>query len=273
MRHYTNVVPYTPKISPTLLIPLGFVVPDDKDGLVVECAWDKHLRAQFGDRFAAAHTVDEEVNGVDGYEMTRRLLTTGQNYHLPAGVNHADVFVAYDSRASAARDVPLLPLNVPTDAVNQAPAFEKLGVLIAHNIGIPDIKDPETALKEVIALAGDHEFRRKRSDLYEFQMTCLSRGIAPEAIAAELRDRNAELHRYLERQAFPIKKKAGFMLASTLLAAAGGFANPILGGLGALLGVWRFATFDRKPSGQLPHRLEPVAAFHDIKEKVGIEFR
>ena len=33
MRHYTNVVPYTPKISPTLLIPLGFVVPDDKDGL------------------------------------------------------------------------------------------------------------------------------------------------------------------------------------------------------------------------------------------------
>ena len=34
MRHYTNVVPYTPKISPTLLIPLGFVVPDDKDGLV-----------------------------------------------------------------------------------------------------------------------------------------------------------------------------------------------------------------------------------------------
>ena len=33
MRDYTNVVPYTPKIFPKLLISLRFVVPYDKDGL------------------------------------------------------------------------------------------------------------------------------------------------------------------------------------------------------------------------------------------------
>jgi len=33
VQNYTNVVPYTPKIFPKLLILLGFVVPYDKDGL------------------------------------------------------------------------------------------------------------------------------------------------------------------------------------------------------------------------------------------------
>ena len=136
---------------------------------------------------------------------------------------------------------------------------------------MPDITDKEAALKEAIGLSKEPEFRMKCSDLYEFQMACLNRGMKPKAVVAELRDRNRELVEYLKKQKIPLKKKAGFMLAQTLVGAVGGaFISPFAA-IGGLISIWQFSAFDAAPSNQLPNRLAQVAAFHDIEKKLGLK--
>ena len=230
--------------------------------LVIECAWDKSRRQAYTNRYQAATQLDQEANG----EMiTRWLLTDNQDYALPPGVNHAEIFVAYNSEQSAQTEIPSTPFTQP--GLSDASA---IGVLIAHDLNIPDIADPEIALQEAIALTQEKDFRNKRSDLYDFQMTCLNRGMSAKAVMAELRDRNRDLNEYIKKQHIPVRKKAGFMLASTLLGVIrGAFGDPLAAG-GGLLSIWQFATLDAKPKLQIPNRLAPVAAFYDIESKLGL---
>lgn len=231
--------------------------------LAVECAWDKTRRQSYTDRYKVAVQLDAEANG----EMiTRWLLTVEQDYQLPEGVNHADIFVAYNSEQSTLDEIPREKIK---DAV--ANDESKIGVLIAHELQVPDIEDKEIALREAIDLSKEPEFRTKRTDLYEFQMACLNRGMTPNAVVAELRDRNREMVEYLKKQKIPLKKKAGFMLAQTIVGAVGGaFISPFAA-IGGLISIWQFSAFDAAPSNQLPNRLAPVAVFHDIEEKLGLE--
>jgi hypothetical protein len=230
--------------------------------LAIECAWDKNRRQSYSDRYKAAVQINAEANG----EMiTRWLLTENQEYELPQGVNHADVFVAYNSEQNALKDIPRTKVSL--DRLNEEAG---IGVLIAHELGIPDIDNPEIALKEAISLSKESEFRIKRSDLYDFQMTCLNRGMSAKAVVAELRDRNRELIEFLKKQKIPLRKKAGFMLAQTLVSAiAGAFMNPFAA-LGGVISVWEFAASNAQPDIQLPNRLAPVAVFHDIEEKLNL---
>jgi len=230
--------------------------------LAIECAWDENRRQSYTDRYRAALQLNAEANG----EMiTRWLLTQASDYQLPPGVNHADVFVAYNSRLSTQEDIP--HTIIEADALNED---SRIGLLIVHELGVPSIDNPEVALREAIGLAKESEFRNKRADLYDFQMTCLSRGISAKAVVAELRDRNRELTAYLKKQGVPLRKKTGFMLAQTLVGAIGGaFIHP-LAAIGGLISIWRFATLDAEPSVQLPNRLAPVAAFHDVEDKLGL---
>lgn len=237
--------------------------------LVIACAWDKARRDNYRNRYQAAKQLDAEANG----EMvTRWLLTEEPHYPLPTGVNHADIFVAYNSQLSAEQEL------CPQHGTQAAPPINwdtldeevQVGVLIAHELGVPDIAEPEVALREAIALARETEFRHKRAELYEFQMSCLNRGMSAKAIVAELRDRNQELKQYLAKQHVPTRKKAGFMLAQTAVGVlVGAFGHP-LGAIGGLLGLWQFATFDAKANEPLPTRLAPVAAFHDVEKRVGL---
>lgn len=71
--------------------------------LAIECAWDKTRRQSYTDRYKVAELLDAEANG----EMiTRWLLTKEQDYQLPEGVNHADIFVAYNSEQSTLNEIP-----------------------------------------------------------------------------------------------------------------------------------------------------------------------
>ena len=232
-------------------------------GLAIECAWDKTRRQSYTDRYKVAVQLDAEANG----EMiTRWLLTVEQDYQLPEGVNHADIFVAYNSEQSTLDEIPREKIK---DAV--ANDESKIGVLIAHELQVPDIEDKEVALREAIDLSKEPEFRTKRTDLYEFQMACLNRGMTPKAVVAELRDRNREMVEYLKKQKIPLKKKAGFMLAQTIVGAVGGaFISPFAA-IGGLISIWQFSSFDAIPDSQLPNRLAPVAVFHDIEEKLGLK--
>jgi hypothetical protein len=93
--------------------------------------------------------------------------------------------------------------------------------------------------------------------------------MSAKAIVAELKERNQDLNEYLVKQKIPLRKKAGFMLAQTLVGAIGGvFVNPIAA-IGGLISIWQFKT-DVSPHVQLPNRLAPVAAFHDVKEELGL---
>ncbi len=232
------------------------------DDLVIECAWDKIRRQSYTDRYKAAVQVDEEANG----EMvTRWLLTEDQDYHLPQGVNHADVFVAYNSQQSTAEGIQYSKADLGGLTDNS-----RIGVMIAHELCVPNIADQEVALREAISLSKESEFRIKRADLYDFQMTCLNRGMSAIAVVAELRDRSADLVEYLAKQNIPLRKKTGFMLAQTVLGAIGGaFINP-LAAIGGLISLWQFSTIDAEENVQLPNRLAPVAAFHDMEEKIGL---
>lgn len=230
--------------------------------LAVECAWDKNRRQSYIDRYKAALQLNAEANG----EMiTRWLLTENKDYQLPPGVNHADVFVAYNSKQSAQEEIP--QTKVEFGALNEE---SRIGLLIAHDLGVPDIDNPDVALREAISLAKELEFRNKRADLYDFQMTCLNRGMSAKAVVSELRDRNRELIEYLKKQGVPLRKKAGFMLAQTLLSAIGGVFIDPLAAIGGLITIWQFAAIDAHPNMQLPNRLAPVAAFHDIEDKLGL---
>jgi hypothetical protein len=232
--------------------------------LAIECAWDKPRRTAFTDRYKAASAVNAEVNGE---AVTRWLLTNNHGYELPSGVNHADVFVAYNSESSAQEEMPRT--KVETTALVEG---ARVGVLIAQQLGVPDIPEPEVALNEAMALARDVDFRRRREDMYDFQMTCLNRGMSAKAVVAELRDRNRELITFMEKQKIPVRKKTAFMLAQTFMSAlAGVFASPA-GAIGGLLTVWQFAKFDAAPEVLPPNRLQPVAAFHDIDTKLGLHF-
>lgn len=228
--------------------------------LVIECAWDKLRRQSYQSRYQAALQMDAEANGE---HVTRWLLTEETEYQFPAGVHHADIVVAYNSTASAQEELQHIHA-APTGAGDN----QKVAVLISHDIGIPQIAEPEVALKEAIALARESEFKQKRADLYDFQMSCLHRGMSARAIAAELKDRNIELIEYMKQQQLPLYKKTGFLLAGTTLGlAAGVFAEP-LGAVGGLLSLWQFAALDSTPDYRLSHRLLPVAAYHDMKALV-----
>jgi hypothetical protein len=231
--------------------------------LAIECAWDKKRRQSYADRYRLALQLDSEANG----EMiTRWLLTEDQDYHLPKGVNHADIFIAYNSEQSTLDEIPREKYKAA--GLNDE---SQIGILLAHELQVPDIEDKEVALKEAIGLSKEPEFRMRRSDLYEFQMACLNRGMKPKAVVAELRDRNREMVEYLKKQKIPLKKKAGFMLAQTLVGAVGGaFISPFAA-IGGFISIWQFSAFDAAPSNQLPNRLAPVAVFHDIEEKLGLE--
>jgi hypothetical protein len=232
--------------------------------LAIECAWDKLRRESYKNRYRAASQINEEVNG----EMvTRWLLTEDQDYQLPNGVYHADVFVAYNSEESMQVEIPSTKIEPYT--LNDE---SQVGIMIGHVLGIPDIKEPEVALGEAINLSKDPDFRIKRANLYEFQMNCLKRGIAPHAIVSELRDRNRDLINYIKKQKVPIRKKTGFMLAKTMLGAIGGaFINPV-SAISEIISVWKFVNMEMDPNIQAPYHLQPVAAFHDIEEKIGLEF-
>jgi hypothetical protein len=181
--------------------------------------------------------------------------------------NHADIFIAYNSEQSTLDEIPREKLkDVGLNDESQ------IGILLAHELQVPDIEDKEVALKEAIGLSKESEFRtNKRSDLYEFQMACLNRGMTPKAVVAELRDRNHELAAYLKKQKIPLKKKAGFMLAQTIVGAVGGAFISLFEAIGGLISIWQFSAFDAMPNSQLPNRLAPVAAFHDIEEKLGLK--
>jgi hypothetical protein len=230
--------------------------------LVIECAWDKNRRQAYSDRYKAAIQLNAEANG----EMvTRWLLTEDEDYQLPQGVNHTDVFVAYNSKQSTQEGIPYT--NAELGGLNED---SRIGVLIAHELGVPDIDNPEVALSEAISLSKESEFRNKRADLYDFQMMCLYRGMSAKAVVAELCDRNREIFEYLKKQHIPVRKKAGFMLAQTLVKIIGGaFINPFAA-IGELFSICQFSTIEAEPNMQLPNRLAPVAVFHDIEEKLGL---
>lgn len=70
--------------------------------------------------------------------FTRWLLTQDQNYQLPEGVNHADIFVAYNSEQITMEEIPrekLMGYEVNDES--------QIGVLIAHGLQVPDIEDKE----------------------------------------------------------------------------------------------------------------------------------
>ena len=150
-------------------------------GLVVECAWNQARRQAFTSRYEAAKQLDAEVNG----EMvTRWLLADGQGYQMPPGVNHADVFVAYDSSQSTVKDIPLQKVNA--QMLNEQ---SRIGVLLAHELGLPDIAEPEVALCAAIALSKETEFRNNRSDC------CRRRKIDPGADEELLHPNVLQTHR------------------------------------------------------------------------------
>lgn len=231
--------------------------------LAIACAWDDAQRYTFSNRFAAASQMNEEVSG----EMiTRTLLTENQDqYEFPKGVSHADIFVAYHSQQDAQDEIPF------TEADPQYLGPEaQVGILLAHEFDIPAIDEPEIALREAIGLGKESEFRKKRAELYNFQMTCLQRGMKPKAIVAELRELNQELADFMQKQKIATYKRTGFMLAQVSLGIIGGtFFHP-LAAVGGLLSIWQFAAFDAIPSTDVPSRLAPVAGFYDINKSVGV---
>jgi len=140
--------------------------------------------------------------------------------------------------------------------------------MLAYEILAPvEVRDPEGALKEIVALAKDEGFQRKRRRFYGWQSSIMRgeqadlRG-ALEQLADMLRDYNADVKRATAK----VDKKLAFVVGGVALSIASSLlsANP-LPLVGAALAITQFAVMDMKIEAAFSEAA-PAAMLHDALE-------
>jgi len=130
-----------------------------------------------------------------------------------------------------------------------------------------EIDDPEAALKDIVALAKDAGFQRKRRRFYGWQSSVM-RGEQPDLRAAleQLQQMLDDYNTDAARATKKVHKKLAFVVGSVALSVASSLLtyNP-LPLIGALLGIAQFAVMDAKPEVAFSEAA-PAAMFHDALE-------
>jgi hypothetical protein len=205
-----------------------------------------------------AMNIVPEVRDTIPYQITRRILAQEQP-KLPRGISHVDVVAAYQSEKDFEADF----------IVESAPEPEKrdlakLGLLLGQKLAIPEDKDnPEQALQDAIKLAKKSTFKKKRRDLYEWQVRVIRDGFKPEEAIEEMEHLIDEYNTCVKNAVKKYAFRVVFTLAGVAISLAGTVFNPF-SATGAVLSLVQFAAFDGKPVIEAGES-KPAAMFHTVE--------
>jgi len=218
--------------------------------------WSEQTRQLFRQRVEIANIVHGEAN----LNLTRQLLAQDLRPPAPEGVTPVAVMAAYRSVQEAEKEW------VGDDS---AGARTILTAALATQFLVPQAmgRSDLELLREVVDLADDSNFQRKRARLYEWQDEVLRAGKSiPEAVdemAQYVSEYNAVILAAL-RHATP---SFAFTLAPVGASAASGLLG-VPAALAAAAQPVEFAIYDRRPKLQFG-ACEAGAVFYTIQQRLG----
>ncbi len=232
---------------------------DQLKELAIRRPWNAKRRETFKTRAAELSAEQFDAEHIDSYAMTRMILAQEQVTEKLPGVQHVQVIAAYNSIGSMKQDFQLVDAHDPLSAQ----AF-----LLTRRLAVPDLPNPEKALKEAMSLSRDAEFRSKRAALFDWQEETILKGVPPAAAV----DRIAEMTDAYNKQVKEACAKVRWKLAFTICGISLGFltGGVMAAAASAALSLVQFAMFDNKLAIEAGST-QPVAMFHDIEAHVGIK--
>jgi hypothetical protein len=234
------------------------------DDLAIRANWGLDRRKEFQTWMADlrnaqqdAQDMSQEAQEAQAYQMTRRILAQDQANIVPKGT--AAVLVAAYQSENDFRDDFIL------EKADQNTEQAKLAFLLSHRFAVPVEADPEKALEKAIALSRKREFQEKRRQLYDWQVRVIQEKIPLEVAIQGMEKMVQSYNEAVEKASNNVYYKFAYTIAGVALTLAAAPPGAILAGVGALLAVVRFATFDRKPVVEAGES-KPAAMFHAIRE-------
>jgi hypothetical protein len=231
---------------------------DVLEDLAIRRPWDAQRRASFQTRIQ--ELTAEQHDAEAGKHLTRMILAQETPVEKPPDVDGVTVVPAYSSRRALERD---FPVEQAADHLT-AQAY-----LLSRRLAVPKASTP-TVLAKAVKLSRDPEFRTKRADLFDWQAQAVATGWSPEEAVARVSDMSERYNAMVQDSVGAVRWKFAFTLFGIGLAFATG--GPIGATAAAGLSLVQFAKFDRKPDIQAGST-QPAAAFHDVRQQLGIELR
>lgn len=238
------------------------VKTDDHDGLAIPVPWGAEQEARFKNRMSKAAAVatqnrdPEKTYYNDPFDITRELIRQEFLPKTPRGVTKAWPVAAYSSGR----------------AFHEDQRGIRLAAQVRQRFLTPIEDDPNgQLLRRAVDLVTTDDFRRKRAKYYEWQETIIEEDISDEKAMEELEIRLAGFNAAISNGFAEVAEKFAYTvipIAAGLVGSlyAGGDMVPmVVGGVGGLATLTRFARFERKPvidDGDL----DAAAMIHDARE-------
>ena len=179
--------------------------------IAIGADWDQDRQKDWAEKFNSLREDQKDINS--GYEMTRRVLIDQERNFRPEGVDLVEVFSAYQSPKD------FYELDAAASAYDGVrEKIAQTNFLLSHRLAVPQEKDEPENLKRALDLAHKPEFKRRRSNFYEWQHDILSKGQLPDDAAAAMGKMVQEFNNLVEKSGRGYRWKT-VVLVCTLAAA------------------------------------------------------
>ena len=231
---------------------------DQLGDLGVPRPWNKARRDAYQTRVEALKAEQHDAAHIDHKQVTRMVLAQEKVISKPPGVEGVAVVAAYNSLSALTQDFPVADVK---DHV-AAQAYS-----LSRRLAVRDLP-ADVLVREAVKLSSDKDFRRRRSDLFDWQELAAARQWSPQETVERISDMSDRYNARV-REAFGTVR---WRFAFTLFGIGIGFATggPIGAGAAAALSLVQFVKLDRKPAIEAGST-QPAAMFHDIETRLGIK--
>jgi hypothetical protein len=231
--------------------------------LAIQKPWDAYRRQAFRERFAELKSLQSDADQIDAFGLTRHLLAQEQQIALPAGVSHVEVLAAYNSEHGIRQDFSVE--NAKENVALQA-------YLVSRKLAFPDLANPDDSVDLALRLSAEEEFRKKRAKLYDWQDYIVAKGYTPKQAVEYMAQLTDEYNGLVAKAHKEVYYRFAFLIGGVALGLIGaGLGQPMAAGP-AILALIEFGTLDKKPVIEAG-AARPMALFHDIKTRLGIELK
>lgn len=231
---------------------------DQLGALAVPRPWNKARRAHYRTRVDELRAEQGDAAQIDHKHVTRMILAQEKVVNKPPGVEGVAVVAAYNSLAALAEDFPV------ADAKDHLAAQ---AYLLSRRLAVPDLPR-DVLIRESVKLSSDEEFRRRRSELFDWQELAVARRWSPEETVQRISNMADRYNAKVEEAVGTVRWRFAF----TLFGIALGFATggPLGAGAAATLSLVQFVKLDRTPTIEAGSS-QPAAMFHDVETRLGIK--
>lgn len=226
--------------------------------LAIRRPWNAARRAIFPTRLAELQAERFDVQHFDSQAMTRMILAPETVDEKIRGDRQVDIVAAYNSRRTLAAD--FLLENASADAAPPA-------LLVTRRLALPDLRDPEEALRLACELSRDPVFRERRAAFFDWQLAVAARRLAVQAAVGQLCRLVDACNDVVQSATRQLRWKFACTVFGNGVRLAAG-ARPAAGDSASLTPI-EFASLDHAPVIE-PGRSTPVAMFHDDEVVVGV---